>query len=125
MQSNILASVYLLGTCFYFNDTNLNSFGGLRNIKEYKQEDEEFLLIISHSGNFHFQGKTELIQGVKFFLTFAQQSREIGISNEMVPNSDGDLILFEKCCELCEEDFLNKASQWLEKNNEELSSSIQ
>jgi hypothetical protein len=25
LQSNILASVYLLGTCFYFNDANLNN----------------------------------------------------------------------------------------------------
>ena len=25
MQSNILASVYILGTCFYFNDTNLKT----------------------------------------------------------------------------------------------------
>lgn len=108
-----------------WKSSTFNDLWELRDVKQHKQESGEFLLIISQSGSFNYEGKNEHIQGLKFFLTFAQQSRKIDSGNELSINSNGDLILFKKCCELCDEDFLNKASNWLEKISKELLSNNQ
>ena len=90
-----------------------NSFHANREVIEHKQENDEYFLIIKCSMTVSFQGKTELLSKAKLLFTNGQNSNNTFIHEELTRGTSiQDLKIFERYCEIIEDDLLNDCSEW-------------
>ena len=92
-----------------------NSFHANREVIEHKQESGEYFLIIKCSTTVSFQGKTEVLSKAKLLFTNGQNNNnDTFIHKELTRGTSiQDLKIFERYCEIIENDLLNDCSEWI------------